>query len=143
MISHTAEYALRAVVCLGNRNGGPLTAVQISDAIDAPSDYLSKVLRGLSRAKIVKSQRGLHGGYSLAVDPSDLSIFDVVQAVDARQRHPACPLDGPAHASGLCPLHMRLERLMAAAEQEFRETSISDLLGNAENDSRKVPCISD
>ena len=88
MISRTAEYALRAVVYLGNQQGGLRTTAQISQSIDAPSDYLSKVLQGLSRAKIVRSQRGLHGGFSLAIDPDELTIFDVVQAVDVLQRYP-------------------------------------------------------
>ena len=142
MISRTAEYALRAVVYLGNYGGSSRTTAEISEAIDAPCGYLAKVMQGLSRANIVRSQRGLRGGFTLAIDPNDLTTLHVVQAVDAWQRHPMCPLSRAARASELCPLHQPLERLMAAAEREFYATTISELLdGPATNNPCQYPCI--
>lgn len=144
MLSQTAEYALRAAVYLGNQQGGSRTTAQISQSIDAPSGYLAKVMQGLSRASIVRSQRGLHGGFTLARDPDELTILDVVQAVDALRHYPNCPLGKIAYASGLCPLHQRLERLMAAAEREFHGTTISELLdGPGSNNLCHFPCISE
>ena len=144
MISRTAEYALRAVVYLGNQHGVPRTTAQISQSIDAPSGYLAKVLQGLSRAQIVHSQRGLHGGFTLARDSNELTILDVIQAVDSLRPYSNCPLGKPAHASGLCPLHQRLDRLTASAEKEFHETTISELLdGPKSNNLCHFPCISE
>ena len=144
MISRTAEYALRAVVYLGNQHGVPRTTTNISQSIDAPSSYLAKVLQTLRRAQIVHSQRGLHGGFTLAQDLNELTILDVIQAVDALRRYPNCPLGRIAHASGLCPLHQRLDRLTAAVETEFHETTISELLdGPNSNNLCHFPCISD
>ena len=52
MISQTAEYALRAVVYLAGTAGAPRTTSQISAATAAPAGYLSKVMQGLSRARL-------------------------------------------------------------------------------------------
>ena len=57
MISQTSEYALRAIVFLGNE-GVPRTAAEISRSVKAPPDYLSKVMRGLVREGIVASRQG-------------------------------------------------------------------------------------
>lgn len=144
MISQTAEYALRAVIHLGNQKGHPRTAAQISESIDAPRGYLPKVMQGLSRAGIVHSRRGIHGGFTLALDLKELTILHVVQAVDVLWKYPNCPLGNVAHASGLCPLHQRLENLAAAAEKEFQETTISELLDGPDNNNFcNFPCISE
>lgn len=145
MVSQTAEYALRTVLYLGNQPGVLRTTAQISQAIDAPRDYLAKVLQGLSRAQIVRSQRGLHGGFTLATAPEELAILDVVQAVDVLQRQTNCPLGKAAHAHALCPLHRRLDRLWVQAATEFRETTISELLEQEEKEKGvcSLPCISD
>jgi Rrf2 family protein len=57
-----------------------------------PAGYLSKVLQSLGRAQLVNSQRGLHGGFTLARAPSELTVWEVIQAVDPLQRIRSCPL---------------------------------------------------
>ncbi len=142
MISLTAEYALRAIVFFGNQRGEAATTARVSEATNAPSSYLAKVLKGLRRAGIVSSQRGLHGGYTLTREPEDLTILDVVTAVDARQRIENCPLGRPAHTSGLCPLHRRMDHVMAAAEESYGETTIGELLEEP-GLLCSLPCISE
>ena len=128
MISQTAEYALRAIVFLGHQAGDACTTAQLAEVIEAPPSYLAKVMKGLTRVGIVESQRGLHGGFTLIRDPSDLTILDVICAVDAFHRIPRCPLGKPAHTSGLCPLHRRLDNVMAATESSLEQTTIGQLL---------------
>jgi Rrf2 family nitric oxide-sensitive transcriptional repressor len=115
MISQTSEYALRAIVFLGNE-GVPRTSAEISKATKAPSDYLSKVMRNLVRAGIVGSRRGLHGGFALARPPEELSVLDVVNAVDPIQRIRECPLGNKAHGANLCTLHRTIDATMQRAE---------------------------
>src|SRR5579872_3868613 len=97
MISQTSEYALRAVVHLALWTEEPQTAQQIATATKTPLPYLSKVLQSLRRAGIVHSQRGLHGGCLLAKSPEDLSVYEVIQAVDPWKRITTCPLGLPQH----------------------------------------------
>jgi Rrf2 family nitric oxide-sensitive transcriptional repressor len=127
MISQTAEYALRAVTHLASQRNGLPTTSQIAQATQVPANYLAKVLRGLSRAGFVRSQRGPRGGHSLTQDPATLTVLEVVSAVDPLRRIHSCPL-GLKHHLQLCPLHRRLDDAVAMVEQAFRQTTIAELL---------------
>jgi Rrf2 family protein len=127
MISQTAEYALRAIVFLADQ-GEARTTQEIAAATRVPASYLSKVMQSLSRARVVRSQRGLHGGFTLATSPNELSVWDVIEAVDPIQRIRTCPLGLKAHGTKLCPLHRRLDDALALVENAFRESTVTDLL---------------
>jgi Rrf2 family protein len=126
MISQTAEYALRAIVYLADQ-GEARTTQEIAKATLVPPSYLSKVMQSLSRAQVVRSQRGLHGGFTLAKAPDELTVWDVMEAVDPIQRIRTCPLGLKAHVK-LCPLHRRLDDALALVENAFRESTVGDLL---------------
>lgn len=128
MISQTAEYALRAIVFLGNEKGMPQTTSQISKATKAPSSYLSKVMQRLSQQGIVGSQRGLHGGFTIKKPLTELTILDVVNAVDPILRIRECPLGNKAHGKNLCALHRTMDETLAQAEETFRQVTVDSLL---------------
>jgi Rrf2 family transcriptional regulator, nitric oxide-sensitive transcriptional repressor len=133
LISNTTEYALRAIVDLAYHFGESRTTQQIADATKVPAGYLAKILKDLSRHNLVRSQRGLHGGFSLDRDPNHMTVYDVIAAVDPPKRILTCPLNLEAHKSHLCPLHQRLDDAMAAAERAFRNTTISDVTANPQS----------
>lgn len=130
MISQTAEYALRAVVDLSYHHGRSRTAKQIAQATRVPAQYLAKVLQDLHRNDIVRSQRGLGGGFSLAREPQRITVFDVLNAVDPPKRIRACPLGLASHRDRLCPLHHKLDEAMAAAERAFKNATIAEVTGD-------------
>ena len=70
MFSQTVEYALRAAVCLAAKAGEPATTEEVAERTRVPAPYLAKILQGLVRAGLVKSQRGVGGGVTLARDPA-------------------------------------------------------------------------
>jgi Rrf2 family protein len=127
MFSRTTEYALRAVVYLAAQSSEARTIGQIAEATRVPTDYLSKVMQNLRRAGLVQSQRGLHGGFSLHVPAAELTVYDVVQAVDPIRRIEKCPLGIKDHIN-LCPLHRRLDAAMNMVEQALRGSTIAELL---------------
>ena len=128
MFSQTSEYALRVIAYLAGCNGEPATNRVIAAGTLVPQGYLAKVLQTLSRAGMVKSQRGLHGGTILARDPHTLTLFDVVQAVDPIRRIESCPLALLAHGKQLCPLHTRLDQAIGGIEKILRNSTIADLM---------------
>ena len=77
MISHTAEYALRAMVCLSVDWKAPKTTHEIADQTKIPQGYLPKVMQQLGRAGLVQAQRGIYGGYSLKRHPSLVSLWEI------------------------------------------------------------------
>jgi Rrf2 family transcriptional regulator, nitric oxide-sensitive transcriptional repressor len=128
MISQTAEYALRSVVCLASTPQTALTTGQIAKITKVPGSYLSKVLQALGKAGIVSSQRGLHGGFALAKSADGLSLLEVINAVDPLQHIDSCPLGLNQHGSNLCPLHKRLNDSIRMIEKAYRQSTIGDLL---------------
>ena len=87
-----------------------------------------KTNAGTLRAGLTGSQRGLHGGYVLMREPRELTIWEVVDADEPFKRIHECPLGIQSHGSALCLLHRRLDAAMATVEEQFRATTIADLL---------------
>jgi Rrf2 family nitric oxide-sensitive transcriptional repressor len=131
MFSITAEYALRAMVFLALRHGSAQTAQQIAAETKTPVDYLFKVLQSLARAGLVQAQRGKRGGFSLLNDPAEVSIWQILQAVDPIRRIATCPLGLAAHGVRLCSLHRKLDDAMRQVEEAFVSTMLSDLIDEA------------
>ena len=129
VLSQTAEYALRAVVTIARDETAGKTAQEIAREAQVPLDYLSKVLNSLARAGIVKAQRGRGGGFSLASPASQLTVLDVLNAVDPIRRIRSCPLKLTVHAHHMCSLHQKLDDALALVEQAFSTTCISELCG--------------
>lgn len=128
MFSQTSEYALRIVVYLASQDGKPTTTHQIAAATRAPEGYLSKVLQDLGRAGLVKSQRGLHGGFVLGRAAEELTVYDIIERVDPMPRIERCPLGIEGHGINLCPLHHRLDQAIGMVENVLRESTIAELL---------------
>lgn len=111
----------------------------IAKLTKAPPDYLSKVLQALARADLIKSQRGAHGGFSLLKDPSDISLLEVVNAVEPIKRIKKCPLGLKAHGTRLCPLHKKLDKSLEETEKAFASTTLDDLLTESQTSASR-PC---
>jgi Rrf2 family protein len=131
MFSQTVEYALRAVVWLADHPEESQTAREIAAGMSVPPTYLSKVMQLLVRAGAVHAQRGKSGGFVLAKPVKDISILDVVNAVDPIRRIKTCPLGLERHRNHLCPLHSKLDQTLAVMEHDLRTTCIGDLMEGA------------
>lgn len=130
MISQAVEYSLRAMVLLAQNAYGPLTVQVIAERGQISPPYLAKILQGLARADLVRSQRGVNGGYVLRRPPLEITLADIVNAVEPLQRIRKCPLGISGHAD-LCPLHKKLDLALAYVEQTFRSTTLQDLCQSA------------
>src|SRR4051812_40349283 len=128
MFSQKVEYALRAVVCLASDPGTAQTVEQMARVTKASQTYLAKVIQELVHAGILRSQRGVGGGISLVKSPAELTILEVVNAVDPITRIRHCPLGLAAHGANLCPLHKRVDQAMATVEEAFRSTTLAEIL---------------
>jgi len=128
MFSQTTEYALRAMIALTATEGQPTTTRQIAATMKIPASYLSKVLQSMVRARLVRSTRGLRGGFVLARTPDQITMLDVVNAVHPIERITSCPLDLTSHSSTLCPLHKRLDQSLSHVEDAMRGTTLAELI---------------
>jgi Rrf2 family protein len=132
VFSQTVEYALRAAVHLAMNPALPQRTEEIATATEVPAPYLAKVLRELNRHDLVASQRGLGGGISLAKSPTEITILEIVNAVDPVQRIKTCPLKLASHGTRLCSLHRRMDDALAMVEAAFGETTLAEILDDSQ-----------
>jgi Rrf2 family protein len=82
-VSAKSDYALRALIELASREDGtPVSAEELGRLQEIPHGFLQAILADLRRADVVMSQRGQAGGWRMARDPADVSVADVIRAVD-------------------------------------------------------------
>ncbi|MDP6153120.1 MAG: Rrf2 family transcriptional regulator [Phycisphaeraceae bacterium] len=128
MFSQSAEYAVQAVAWLAAHAPEAQTTQQIADGTQIGASYLSKVLGALSRAGVINSQRGPHGGFALGRAPTQITLFEVIDVID-----PIRPLRGGAfEPSSSEPRalvwHDRLEQARRSVEQALRDITVAQLI---------------
>ncbi|MFF5970662.1 RrF2 family transcriptional regulator [Streptomyces sp. NPDC012769] len=128
-ISARADYAVRAALLLaGAPKTTPLKAEFLAETQEIPHKFLESILNDMRRDGLVVSQRGASGGYRLARAPEDISVADVVRAVEGPLvsvrgvRPPDLTYQGPAEA--LLPLWVALR---ANVRQILEGVSLADI----------------
>ena len=81
-VSAKADYAIRAMVELAAAGEGPVKAEQISQGQEIPIKFLENIMSDLRNAGLVRSQRGIDGGYWLARPAAEINLAQVIRAVD-------------------------------------------------------------
>ena len=91
LLNCKCKYALSALVELATMyaSGDPLQSREIARRQNIPDRYLEQLLATLKRGGLIRSQRGVNGGYLLAIEPRQVSVLDVVQCVDGSQANEA------------------------------------------------------
>lgn len=128
-VSRKVDYGLRAMVRLAqNPPGSVMSFRDIAACEGIPDDYLAKIMRSLVVGELVRSTRGPRGGYRLARPPADLTILDVIEAVDGPIAINECLEATGCPKLGACTLHSVFDRAQAAMIDVFRTTLLSDVL---------------
>ncbi|MCC6950106.1 MAG: Rrf2 family transcriptional regulator [Phycisphaerales bacterium] len=109
--------------------GASCTSREIAGATGVPRSYLSKIMRSLVRASLVRSCRGKHGGFRLARDPAVVSVLDIATAID------------PIRPPGYSRFHRCLNEAQLQMEQVLRVTTLATVartVGDQRVDPRKL-----
>ncbi|MBN1794473.1 MAG: Rrf2 family transcriptional regulator [Candidatus Omnitrophica bacterium] len=92
-ISRSAVYAVYGLVYLSWKKGGALCTIsEIAEYWQMPSDLMAKVFQQLARAGIVASKRGINGGFYLLKEPKNVSLFEIIEAIDGTFQKDDCIL---------------------------------------------------
>jgi Rrf2 family protein len=140
-LSGGIEWALHCGVVLTAATA-PVPVARLAELHDVSATYLAKQMQSLSRAGIVRSVQGQAGGYALARPAEEVSVLDVVEAVEGRGSTFVCteirqrgPLATPREA---CTRPCAITRAMAAADQAWRASlaavTLRDLAGDVDTD---------
>lgn len=84
----STDYGMRAVLYLATQ-GGTCSSRDIAEDMSIPRDYLIQLAQLLRNAGIIEARPGKHGGYRLAKDPADITILDIMAAIDGDSRQRA------------------------------------------------------
>lgn len=128
-VSAKVDYALRALLELAAAPPGQVTAERLATAQGIPPKFLENILLELRRAELVVSQRGVDGGYRLAKPAGEISVADVVRALEGPiasvrgVRPEEVEYEGPARS--LQPLWVELRASMRGV---LEQTTLADLV---------------
>jgi Rrf2 family protein len=131
-LSKKADYALIAMKHLavrGDRSApASSSAREIAELYDIPIELLAKVLQRLVRRGLLASQQGTHGGYQLAQLPSQISVADVIQAIEGPVTVTACSTDeGTCDQFAKCNVRDPLWRVRERILSALGECTIAEL----------------
>ena len=106
-ITRQADYALRAMLYLARLETNERAATsKIAEEQEIPPSFLAKIISQLSIAGLIHTSRGAHGGVSLARKPSEVSLLEVVEAIDGPISLNECVHDpGVCSFGDNCPIH--------------------------------------
>lgn len=129
MITKTSLLAIKALLELSSVNGDSVKgAAAIARKIRAPQNYLGKVLNRLAKQGIIISQKGLHGGCRLAREPKDITLYDVLDALEDVGQWNACLMtDHNCNDSKSCCMHSRWVSVRKAYVGFLKGTTLADV----------------
>ena len=142
MFSNSAKYALNAVLYLSlhTNEEKKLMTKDLSDKINVPKPYLAKILQDLSRHGIISSTKGPKGGFYLSEDNRKLSLINVVEVMDGKQRLNSCVLGLEACSNeNPCVLHHIVGRANTEFVKNLQETTIQDLISDIDKGKSVFP----
>lgn len=129
ILSKACDYGLRAAVYVAAKGEGRFVPIaEIAEALNVSFHFLTKTLQTLSQKKILASSRGPKGGVSLARPAAEITVEEVVLAIDGNDLFERCVL-GLAYCGDddPCPLHGQWRQVKQEMIRIFQETRLSAL----------------
>jgi Rrf2 family cysteine metabolism transcriptional repressor len=135
MFSTKAEYGVRVMAHLAKANGdGPISLGVIADTEGLPLAYLEHLVQRLRRAELVESHRGAHGGYTLARPAGEITMAEVVRALEGEIAPIECISSDPdgqlvcaREGSEPCPTKLLWTRVQGSIVRTLTEMTLADL----------------
>lgn len=131
-ITQEADYGLRVVLFLCSLGyGEKIEAKAIAEKENVPIRFLLKLLRKLAQANIVRSYRGVSGGYSINKLPEEITMRDVIECIDGPICVNRCIYDPSfctANKTNHCTVHMALSNIQQNLVKELNNVNFKDLI---------------
>lgn len=120
------EYGMQGVLHLADKGQGKVTPLsEIAEAREIPEKFLAKIFQALSRSGILRSHRGVRGGFTLAKAPCDVTVKDVLESIQGPYHLAKCIPDPDS-----CPRvsQCAMRDLLATAEKQLLDVFTSHTL---------------
>lgn len=129
LISRSSSHAIQALTYLAMQPFGKLCGTwEISESEHIPRPSIPKVLLSLRRARLVRSLRGIRGGYSLAVPPEQISVLAIMRCVDGVPLNDCLLEDRPCSSPQKCALHPCWSAMREQLLDYLECTTLADLV---------------
>ena len=137
-ITRASDYAVRVMIHLaGLPPSSTVQQAELSKATEVSGHFLSKVLQQLVRARLIRSQRGSGGGYALCTNAGDVSLLQVVEAIEGPVRLNQCLDEGPScERKSWCPAHEVWAEAQMAIVRVLGGTSMATLAARVRSDQK-------
>ena len=132
-LSKKAEYALMAAKYMALKNSsGYSTAKEISESYQIPHHLVAKVLQNMVKSDLAISAKGTNGGFSLAKNPIEISVIDIIRSVESSYKlvdcmQPNSSLEDCSHLD-CCKIRDPLIEIQKKIDKVFSETSLVQIL---------------
>lgn len=137
--SKPCMHGLRAVLFIASRDvESPVRGEDIAREEDLPQPFLSKILKILSSRNILHSVRGPGGGFRLARASGEISLLDIVEAIDGLSQFDECALGWKTcQDDNPCPLHNSWKEMRQGLREYLAKSSVADLVLHEKNRKAK------
>ncbi len=133
MISNTCKYGIRAMIYMAvhEKEDEKIGIKKISEELNLPGPFLGKIMQSLAKHKILNSIKGPNGGFSLAKQASQISLYDIVEIIDGTDVFDDCLIgvkiceNNPEYAK-LCPFMKKSHKVREKLKETFKEQTIGD-----------------
>jgi Rrf2 family iron-sulfur cluster assembly transcriptional regulator len=128
-ITREGDYGIRSVLYLARQQFKSVSFVnEISEETRIPRSFLAKILQKLVKARIVRSYRGVKGGFSLVKQARDISVLDVLNAIEGKMAINHClPDKKKCNNSKHCPTHSLWSNVQAKVTEMLKKATFEDL----------------
>ncbi len=131
LITRASEYAILSLIVLSKADS-PMDSETLSRELSIPKSFLAKILQSLAKKGILKSFKGVNGGFVLAQDPKDISMLNVMSAVEGKapavfECAPSIN-DCPSDKATVCSIWPFLNKLQGKIDSFLAVLTLADIL---------------
>jgi Rrf2 family iron-sulfur cluster assembly transcriptional regulator len=138
-ITRAGEYGVLGLMNLARRPPGEMAMIEeVSRTEKIPRSFLAKIFQHLVKAGLVRSNRGAGGGFALARHPSQITVLEIIEAIEGKIVFPRCRLDKPdcEHVGG-CAVCCLFEQAQDGVKDVLARTTLRGLVAQQETPSRR------
>jgi len=129
LVTRETDYAVRCILYLAQDDDQISNVTEVSRKMHIPKTFLAKIFQRLVKAGLVKSIRGMNGGFRLAKKPIDISLLDIMEAIQGPSCINVCAVDSKkCKRSVFCSVHPFWVRLRREVNQRMKEQTIDKLI---------------
>jgi len=131
LITKASEYAILSLIVLSKENK-PMGSESLAIQLSIPKSFLAKILQSLAKEGILKSYKGINGGFALVHTPTQINMLDVMTAVEGKspavfECSPSMK-DCPSDRASLCSIWPFLNKLQGKIDSFLAELTLADIL---------------